>query len=103
MRSLITHDVAITTVSMVAPGFSLGTTLRYVYGAAGVSTDDLLLQADDLDRQTKHEYDLDLGLMIGSPAFRVGLVARNLRQPSFSGPDGGTVRLTRHVRSGVAV
>ena len=110
LRSLITHNVALTTVSMVAPGLSVGTTLRYVYGAAGVtgaapgvSTDDLLLQADGLDRQTKHKYDIDVGMMIGSPTFRVGFVARNLRQPSFSVPDGGSVRLNRHVRSGVAM
>ena len=110
LQSLITHNVAVTTVSMVASGFSLGTTIRYVYGAVGVaagapavSTADLLLQADDLDRQTKHEYDVDLGVMIGSPTFRVGLVARNMRQPSFSGPAGGSVRLDRHLRSGMAL
>lgn len=108
LQSLITHNVAVTTVSMVASGLSVGTTLRYVYGAvgvgrvaAGVSTGDLLFQADDLERQTQHEYDIDLGVMVGSPAFRVGLVARNMRQPSFSGPDGGSVRLDQIGRAHV--
>ena len=47
--------------------------------------------------------DLDLGLLVGSPAFRFGLVARNMRRPSFAGSDEGRLRLERQVRAGVAV
>ncbi len=32
----------------------------------------------------------------------VRLVARNMREPSFSGPQGGTIRLDRQVRAGFA-
>ena len=109
VQSLITHHVALAGVSMVAPGISLGTTVRYIRGYAGLAaaepglaTDELLRQADTLERRGKHEYDLDLGLLVGSPMLTVRLVARNMREPSFSGTQGGTIRLGRQVRAGFA-
>ena len=110
LRSLITHHVAVTGVSIVAPGVSFGTTLRYVRGSIalapgdpGVPTVDLLGQTDDLDGRGTNRFDVDVGAMIGSPTVRVGVVARNLRQPSFNTVDGSGLRLDRQVRTGVAV
>ena len=108
--SLITHHAALTGAQPLGPGVSFGTTFRYVRGSIGIAPGDpalsaveLLRQADDLDRRGKNAWDVDLGLMLGSPTVRFGLVARNLRQPTFSAPTGGSVRLTRQVRAGVAV
>ncbi len=110
LRSLITHHVAVTRTSIIFPGISLGTTLRYIRvsaasapGGPALAADELLGQADDLERWGKHEYDLDIGLMVGSPTVRVGVVARNLRGPSFSVPNGGSLRLDRQIRAGVAM
>ena len=110
VTSLITHHAALTGAQLLGPGVSLGSTIRYVYGSFGTASGDpaagvgdLLQQAADLNREVKHEWDLDLGLMVGSPSLSVGLVGRNLRQPTFTSPEGATVRLTRQVRAGVAV
>lgn len=107
VQSLITHHVALTGVSMVVPGLSLGTTVRYIRGYAGFSTaeeglatDELLSQADALERQGQDEYDIDFGLLVGSPTLTVGLVARNMREPSFISPQGGTIRSERQLRAG---
>lgn len=110
LRSLITHHVAVTGVSIVAPGVSLGTTLRYVRGSIahapaepGLAPEVLLGQTDDLDGRGTNRFDLDVGAMIGSPTVRVGVVARNLREPSFNSVDGDGLRLDRQVRTGMAV
>lgn len=86
------------------------TTIRYIRGAIGLApgdaalaTGELLDQVYDLDGQVKNDWDLDFWLTVGSPAIRIGLVARNLRQPIFSGPEGGSIQLKRQVRAGLAV
>ena len=108
--SLVTHHAALTGAQSLGPGVSFGTTFRYVRGSFGIAPGDpalsvgeLLQQAEDLDGQGKNAWDVDLGLMLGSPTVRFGLVARNLRQPTFSAPNGESVRVTRHVRVGAAV
>ena len=108
--SLITHHAALTGAQLLGPGVSLGSTLRYVRGSFGTApvdpsagVGDLLRQAADLNRKGKNEWDLDLGLMVGSPSISVGLVGRNLRQPTFTAPGGATIRMKRQVRAGFAV
>ena len=100
----------LSSAQVLGPGVSLGSTIRYVRGSVGIAPGDpsagigdLLQQATDLNREGTNEWDLDLGLMVGSQAVSVGLVARNLRQPTFAVPDGGSVRLKRQMRAGVAV
>ena len=109
-QSLSLQHFAVSGAQRVFPGVSVGTTLRYVRGVAASlrggsgSPVDSLLQAVDAARgHGQGAFDVDLGVMVGAETVRVGLVARNLRQPSFETPDGGTFDLDRHVRAGVSV
>ena len=110
LRSWLTHNVAVSGAQIVYPGVSLGTTFRYVRAAVGMApgnpsqpTEDLLGQAEHLITQAGNKVDLDLGLMLGTATVRVGVVARNLLQPTFGSPDGSNLRLGRQVRAGVGV
>ena len=110
MRFVRTHNVALTGAQIVYPGVSFGTSLRYVRGSVGMAAgnpgltvDELLTAAGELAGQGQSELDLDLGVMIGTRAVRVGLVARNLLPPSFDTPEGGRVRLDRQVRAGLGI
>ncbi len=110
LRSVVTDNVALTGAQLVYPGVSVGTTLRYVRGSYGVgtgspdsTTDGWLGEAGDLKRNSRHKVDMDMGLKIGGEKLQVGLVARNLLQPSIDGPDGRSIRLDRLVRTGLAV
>ena len=110
LRSVETHNLALTGAQLLYPGVSLGTTLRFVRGSVGVAaadpagtSDDLLRQAEDLSGRGGNDVDLDLGLMLGTQTVRVGLVARNLLEATFDTPDGGSLRLDRQVRAGVSI
>lgn len=110
LRSVVTHNVALTRAQLLYPGVSLGSTLRYVRGSHGVgagdpglTTDGWLREAGDLERRGHNKVDIDVGLKIGGRTVQVGLVARNLLEPSLDGPDGRSIRLDRRVRAGLAV
>ena len=109
-RSLVTHNVAISGAQFAFPGVSFGTSLRYVRGVAGFTRPTLGSAVDSLARGNlpldvlgQHAFDLDAGVLIGSDTVRVGLVARNLRQPHLETPGGGSIRLDRRIRAGLAV
>lgn len=110
LQSVRLQHVAIGGAGQLLPGVSVGTTLRYVRGIAATSpaesgspVDSLLRAADTAGARGQGAFDIDVGLMIGTETVRAGLVARNLRQPSFVMPGGGTVDLDRHVRAGLSV
>ena len=106
VRSVRTHNAAFTGARSVRPGVSVGASVRYVRGAAGgnlpLSAGDPSSGAGPVGLRSRNTFDLDLGVMVGGDAFRIGLVARNLRKPRLELPGGGDVRLERHVRAGVA-
>ena len=110
LRSVITHNVALTGVQLLAPGFSLGSTVRYVYGSYGVdsgqtglTTDAWLDQASGLELKGHHKADVDVGIKVGGQTVQVGFVARNLLQPTLTGLDGSSIRIDRRFRAGVAL
>ena len=110
LQSVVTHNVALTGASLLYPGVSMGSTLRYVLGSYGIgagnpdsTTDAWLREASDLKRHNQHKVDMDVGLKIGGEKLQLGLVARNLLEPSLDGPDGSSFRLDRLVRAGLAV
>ena len=57
----------------------------------------------NLPSWSKTRFDLDVGLLVGSGAVRLAVVGRNLREPDFAAADGTAVRLTRHLRAGLAL
>ena len=110
VRSVVTHNVALTSAQMVYEGVSVGSTVRYVYGSYGTglgnphsTTGSWLHQAASLTQRGNHKVDLDVGVKLGTQMVQVGLVARNLLQPELKAPDGSAFRLNRQVRAGLAI
>ncbi len=109
LRSLVTHNLALTRATLLGSGFSVGSTVRYVRSSFGVNlvgsnvtTARALHQTIGRETHSHNHYDLDVGLKAGGPNFQVGLVARNLRNPSLSVPGESAFRLGRQVRTGLA-
>jgi hypothetical protein len=106
--SLVTHHTGVTLLQALAPGFTVGATLKVVRGvaAAGRETNadlDAALDAgDDAIGRARHTFDLDVGLLATSGPLRAGLVVRNVRGPRFESPDGTALALERLARAGVA-
>jgi hypothetical protein len=86
--SLVTHEIGLTVLHSVTSGFVVGSTLKFVRGVIG-------------DRGTSR-VGLDLGVHYRVGALRAGLVARNVTEPSFQRPEGGTLKQGRQVRGGIA-
>lgn len=108
IRSLSVSQFGATVLHTITTGVSAGATVKYLRGAAHVrdlgATDsagaisDLLDEEDDLsDGDAEGTVDLDVGVLAAMGAVRVGVTARNLREPSFGGR-----RLERQVRAGAA-
>ena len=71
VRSVVTHNVALTGASLLYPGVSMGSTVRYVRGSYGIgdghqgsTTDAWLREAGDLERRSQHRVDMDVGLKV---------------------------------------
>ena len=89
-----THVVPVTLAQSIGDHFNVGGAVKGVWG-------------EGIDGRTHGRLDADLGVMVRADAWRVGLVLRNLAEPSF-GPEvvaveGNRYRLERHARLGVAL
>ena len=89
-----THVVPVTLVQSIGDHLNVGGAVKGVWG-------------EGIDGRTHGRLDADLGVMVRTDAWRVGLVLRNLAEPTF-GPEviafgGNRYRLERHARLGVAV
>ncbi len=93
-QSLGSHLVLGTTVKLVRGGRS--------FGRGTAAADALLDAAADLDVDADTRADLDVGVMAVAGPVRVGVSAKNLRQPRFGEGDSAFV-LKRQARVGVAV
>ena len=90
IRSFSTGNVGVTINQTVVNGLVIGTTLRVVRGG--------------FEHQPgRTTLDLDAGAMYSVQAFRVGLTARNLRQPRFDDDEFGPFSIDWQVRVGVAL
>ena len=103
-------NLVLTSAQMLSPNVSVGTSIRYVRGVYGVgqapAAPDIgarLEAARGLAGRGQNALDWDLGVKVGRGVVQVGVVARNLLQPTLQAPDGSTFRLDRLVRAGVAI
>jgi hypothetical protein len=88
---LETSSFGITLLQTVVNGIVVGSTMRLVRGQVGAAG-------------ARTSFDLDAGVMASVGTVRVGLTARNLRQPEFPVAGGSqSVSLNRQVRLGVAL
>jgi hypothetical protein len=89
VRTLETATTGVTLVQSIVPSLVVGTTLKIVRGGF-----------EELERRTRT--DLDAGVMwAAGSGLRVGVTARNLREPEFES-EFGPVKVKRIVRGGVA-
>jgi hypothetical protein len=108
LRSLSISQFGATVLHTMTTGVTAGATVKYVRGTVrvrgfdpadvGVGLPNLLDTADDLEGgEVDGAVDVDLGLLATRGAFRIGVTARNLREPRV-----GDWKLPRQVRAGAA-
>jgi hypothetical protein len=108
IRSLSINQIGATVLHTITTGVTAGATVKYVRGTvrarpfgtadAGRTISDLLDAGDDLDGgDSDATVDIDLGVLATRGAMRLGLTARNLREPRLAGRE-----LSRLVRAGAA-
>jgi hypothetical protein len=108
LRSLSISQFGATVLHTITTGVTAGATVKYMRGTAqvrgfdpadaGVGIPELLDAGDDLKGgEVDATVDVDLGLLATRGAVRVGVTARNLREPRF-----GDRKLPRQVRAGAA-
>ncbi|MEO5820788.1 MAG: conjugal transfer protein TraF [Vicinamibacteraceae bacterium] len=88
-----THVVPVTVVQSFGDHLNVGGAVKGVWG-------------EGIDGRTHARLDVDLGVIVRTEGWRIGLVLRNLTEPSF-GPEviafgGNRYRLERHARLGAA-
>ena len=110
LRSLTTQHLGATFVQPISPGLAIATVVKIVRGTVGVGfsegvalIDDLVDQASTLETHTTNRFDLDVGIVAGTGLVRVGVVARNIREPEFAASDEVTLVLKRQLRGGIAL
>lgn len=108
--TLITHQAGVTLVQSIVHGVAIGTTLKMVRGLAATrmvdaaTVDDALgSDAAEVMGQASTRFDVDLGVMAAGGPLKVGLTVRNIREPQFDSPDGGSpMALERQARAGLS-
>jgi hypothetical protein len=92
--------------------FSIGVTGKLIQGAAYSSTTNIQGSGDNVDvvsdnlgkAKVSTAFGIDVGAMYRPSSWlRVGIVAKDINQPTFDAPGGGEFKLTPQVRGGVAV
>ena len=109
-RSLLTQHFGVSLAQSLGDAVVVGVTARLVRG--GVSSAEARRRAPSTRRSTggrrrlgrrRPRGDVDAGVLVRLARVRLGLSARNLAAPAFTGVDGVTWTLDRRVRAGVAV
>ena len=113
LRSLVTDTVGLTLLQSLAEGIAVGGTIKYVYGnsAAGTPSGPIdprdesawLDEAAGLEGHGRGAFDYDLSAIARFSVVRLGVVARDMTEPTFVTPDGLETKLERQVRAGVAL
>jgi len=103
LESLTTQHVGATVVRSLFAGIAVGATLKAVHGLAGLAdvpadTAEDAVEHWDVAGQKSNKFDLDIGLMATSSVGRLGLLIRNVTEPSFETGNGTELALDRQVR-----
>lgn len=91
--------------------FAIGATAKLIQGAAYSGrlnvkgADDASAFSENLGRaKISTAWGIDIGALYRPASwFRIGVVAKDINQPSFDAPDGSEFKLTPQVRGGIAV
>ena len=108
-QSLLTQHFGVSLAQSLGDAVVVGVTARLVRGgvssarSVGGSIDEAFDRAADATRASATTGDVDAGVLVRLSRVRIGLSARNLAAPTFTGLDGVSWTLDRRVRAGVAV
>jgi hypothetical protein len=108
-RSLLTQHFGVSFAQSLGDAVVVGVTTRVVWGGVSSvangsgSVSDVFERTGDAHRRTQTRGDIDAGVLVRASRVRMGLSARNLAAPEFTGDDGGTWTLDRRVRAGLAL
>jgi len=108
-QSLLTQHFGVSLAQSLGDAVVVGVTARLVRGGVssarlvGASIDEAFDRAADATRASATTGDVDAGVLVRLARVRIGLSARNLAAPTFTGLDGVSWTLDRRVRAGVAV
>jgi hypothetical protein len=105
LRSLVLNQFGATVGQSLGGHLVVGSTLKLVRGSLGVAvrsaSDTSLDDAAALDGGGETHAGLDMGAMAAWGSMRLGLMVRNVTEPTF-GTGSDAVTLKREVRAGVA-
>ena len=91
--SVTLHHAGVTVLQSLTERFVVGATLKLVHGDVSSGGTSI----------STNRFDTDLGFVAKGSLARVGVSVRNLTAPEFDTPGGGTAKLDRRVRAGVAL
>jgi hypothetical protein len=109
LSGLATSFYGATILQSVTPGLIVGSTLKYVRGRpisgpiTGDSGEDAMDAAAGTEGNSSRHFDMDLGVMADMERVRVGILVRNVREPSFGEVGGVPIQLKRQARLGISV
>jgi hypothetical protein len=92
-NALVAHHAGVTLLQSVGDRFAVGATLKVVRGTVSSPSASLATT----------RFDTDLGVITTGSFARLGLSVRNLTEPAFKVPGGGTAKLERQVRAGISL
>lgn len=108
-RSLLTQQFGVSLAQSLGDAVVVGMTARLIRGgvsSAGAASGDIgdaFDRAADASRASTTRGDVDAGVVVRVARMRLGLSAKNLTAPTFTGEDGVNWRLDRRVRVGAAL
>lgn len=107
-RALLTHHVGVSLAQSLGDAVVVGVTARVIRGRVSSATasgtaGDAFDRAGDGPSDGATRGDVDAGVLVRVARIRIGLAARNLAAPAFTARDGGSWRLGRRARAGLAV
>ena len=108
-QALSTSQYGANLLQTVVEGLVVGANLKWVRGTVtegagtGLSAHQAFTAVTELSSHASSGFDFDLSVMADLKPLRLGVVAKNLRQPEFTNIAGIATRLPREVRAGVAV
>ena len=85
-----------------------GATVKYVRGrvqravVGGTTVEEALDRGSDLEGELRHDFDMDVGLLMDLQQLRFGVTWRNLFEPTLGTIAGNEIKLKRRGRLGLA-
>jgi hypothetical protein len=102
-----TH-MGLTVLQTLLENVVAGTTVKYVRGRAqravvgGNTVEEALDRGSDLEGDLRHDFDMDIGLMMDLQQLRFGVTWRNVFEPTLGTIAENEIKLKRRARLGVA-